>query len=172
MGRGNVCTTGKYEGLYYIDNDDLLVFTRIQDGGEPESKLSSKLTLQEMEAFEFDEELTRIRLEDIEQKIASGLMIRFPSFTACSRWVSDTQRAILENQLFYIAFEDNECSLAVELLQKEDEYLDITGLQCRHWQTYLRGIQDALLELFEFIHIRTSAWTSGTIWRAKSVKHI
>lgn len=24
MGRGNVCTLGKYEGLYYIDNDDFL----------------------------------------------------------------------------------------------------------------------------------------------------
>ena len=23
MGRGNVCVTGSYEGLFYIDNDDL-----------------------------------------------------------------------------------------------------------------------------------------------------
>ena len=25
MGRGNVCVTGSYEGLFYIDNDDLRV---------------------------------------------------------------------------------------------------------------------------------------------------
>jgi hypothetical protein len=167
MGRGNVRTVGKYEGLYYIDNDDLLVFARIWGGSEPESKLGSNLATAEMDAFELDEELTRIHLEDTEQEIVSGLTARFPSFTSCDRWVSKTQRAILENQLFYIAFEDNEWSLAVELLQKEGEYWDATGLQCRHWQTYLRGIRDTLLELFEHIHIRTGAWTSGTIWRGE-----
>ena len=28
MGRGNVCVTGSYEGLFYIDNDDLRVYRR------------------------------------------------------------------------------------------------------------------------------------------------
>lgn len=28
MGRGNVCVTGSYEGLFYIDNDDLRVYSR------------------------------------------------------------------------------------------------------------------------------------------------
>ena len=28
MGKGNVCTQGKYEGLYYIDNDDIHVYRR------------------------------------------------------------------------------------------------------------------------------------------------
>ena len=31
MGRGNVRVTGQYEGLYYIDNDDLICF-RPKDG--------------------------------------------------------------------------------------------------------------------------------------------
>ena len=31
MGRGNVCVTGSYEGLFYIDNDDLRVYRK--DGG-------------------------------------------------------------------------------------------------------------------------------------------
>lgn len=29
MGRGNVCTFGKYEGLYYIDNDHIHVYRDI-----------------------------------------------------------------------------------------------------------------------------------------------
>ena len=33
MGRGNVCVTGKYEGLYYIDNDHFHVYRR----DEPDS---------------------------------------------------------------------------------------------------------------------------------------
>ena len=28
MGRGNVCVTGPYEGLYYIDYDDVDVYRR------------------------------------------------------------------------------------------------------------------------------------------------
>lgn len=28
MGRGNVCVTGSYEGLFYIDNDDLRVYRK------------------------------------------------------------------------------------------------------------------------------------------------
>lgn len=28
MGRCNVCVTGPYEGLFYIDNDDLRVYRR------------------------------------------------------------------------------------------------------------------------------------------------
>lgn len=31
MGRGNVCTLGKYEGLYYIDNDHIHVYRDSED---------------------------------------------------------------------------------------------------------------------------------------------
>ena len=37
MGRGNVCVTGPYEGLYYIDNDYVSIYFR-EDGGEFEQK--------------------------------------------------------------------------------------------------------------------------------------
>ena len=45
----------------------------------------------------------------------------FPSFsrTGADVWIDRTRRAILENTLFCVAVEDNEWSVAVELLQEE-----------------------------------------------------
>lgn len=38
MSRGNVCVTGKYEGLYYIDNEDFHVYRKDDsDAEEPET---------------------------------------------------------------------------------------------------------------------------------------
>ncbi len=162
MGRGNVRVTGAYEGLYYINNDDLFVFTSLNEHGESETKLLGELTAEELERYEFDNFQTRIRQDNVEEEILCGMQARFTSLEPCGRWISRTQKAIMENNLFYVALEDNEWSLAVELLQKEDDYANITGLQSRHWQAYLQGIRDILLGLFERIHIYAGPWTSGT----------
>ena len=48
MGRGNVCVTGRYEGLFYIDNDDINVYRRDDpDGDGPEHRL-----LRDLDYFE------------------------------------------------------------------------------------------------------------------------
>ena len=56
----------------------------------------------------------------------------FPSFSRVSgeQWVRDgaygdmNRRLIMESGLFYVAVQDNEWSLAVELIQKESPYDD------------------------------------------------
>lgn len=46
MGRGNVCVTGSYEGLFYIDNDDLQVWRKDgPDGKEPEIRMMADISL-------------------------------------------------------------------------------------------------------------------------------
>ena len=76
------------------------------------------------------------------------------------------RRAILESSLFYIAIEDNEWSMAVELIQKEDPYDNhLNGLQKRHYQSYLDGIKKCLLNRLPSIGRYTGAWTSGVIKR-------
>ena len=47
MGRGNVCVTGSYEGLFYIDNDDLRVYRR----NDPHAK-EEKTSLQRDLSYE------------------------------------------------------------------------------------------------------------------------
>ena len=68
----------------------------------------------------------------------------------------------MESGLFYIAVEDNQWSLAIELIQKEAPYDDhLSGLQGLHFRRYLDGMKTCLLERLPSIGIRTGAWTSG-----------
>ena len=60
----------------------------------------------------------------------------------------------------------NEWSYAVKLIQKEcwyDNHLE--GLQKKHYQNYLEGIKNILLEIFPEIGCYGGAWTHGTITR-------
>lgn len=86
--------------------------------------------------------------------------------------LGNERRVILENELFYICVEDNEWSLAVELVQK-DSYSDcesawMAGLQKRRYREYLDSMKKALLARLPSIGIRTGAWTSGTITREEA----
>lgn len=63
-------------------------------------------------------------------------------------------RAILESRLFYIAVEDNEWSMAIELLQKKDPCDNhLLGLQKRYYQRYLNGMKKCLESSAEHRHI-------------------
>lgn len=168
MGRGNVRVTGQYEGLYYIDNDDLICF-RPKDGpavGDDEHRLLRDVPADQMDEWEYDDITTEWWQGDVEEELKAAIRKRFPSFKDADDWISGTQRAILENNLYYVVLEDNEWSLAVELIQKEDPYSErLRGLQAGLYQKYLDGLREALFEQFEKLHIRTSALTSGTIRR-------
>lgn len=177
MGRGNVCTTGKYEGLYYIDNDHFHVYRRnVQFGGEAEVRLMGALSYEELTGpdWSYDERLTTEEMDDILECFISSFTKAFHCFErpAKETWRTEpgfggrTRRILLESKLFYIALEDNEWSLAVELLQKEDPYDDhLSGLQGRHYLKYLDGMKRCLLERLPGIGTYCGAWTHGTISR-------
>jgi len=69
MGRGNVCVTGSYGGLYYIDNDYFHIYRRdIPDNaGECESKMLGELNAPELNdgGWRIDEEETRDNQRDL-----------------------------------------------------------------------------------------------------------
>lgn len=184
MGRGNVCVFGKYEGLYYIDNDDIHVYRRDDHfADEPETTLLKELGSADINAgkWVYDEVGTMEEERDILECFIGSFTRMFPSFRRMEkdRWVRNgwygdfCRRAIMENGLFYIAIEDNEWSVAVELLQKgntyEDGYLSddgrLLGLQAKHFQRYMDGIKECLLERLPSIGTRTGPWTSGVIRR-------
>lgn len=178
MGRGNVCVTGKYEGLYYIDNDDFHVYRRDEPDSDEEfeTRLLKNLSYQELTGGEwsFDEWGTREEESDILECFIEGFTRMFPSFERPTKdtWLTEpgfggsSKRVLLESKLFYIALEDNEWSLAVELLQKGDPYDDhLSGLQGRHHLNYLDVIKRCLLEVLPGIGTYKGAWTSGRITR-------
>lgn len=174
MGRGNVCVKGPYEGLYYIDNDHIHVYRRSDDFSDwPEPRLMGDLDYGELTSGEwtYDEEGTMIEQEDIEECIIAGFTVMFPSFRRPEkeRWLGRDTRVLMESKLFVIGLEDNEWSMAVELLQKEDPYDNhLEGLQKRHYQRYLDGLKKVLLERLPSIGTYTGAWTSGTLTREEN----
>ncbi len=169
MGRGNVCVSQPYEGLYYIDNEHFRSYVRENPGYESEVRLQCDLDYDEMTGGEWHEDytLSEVELDDILECCIEELKAKFKSFvrTGPSEWISRTRRAILENKLFYVCVEDNEWSVAVELIQKETPYGEswMENLQSRHFQRYLDGIRDSLLERLPEIGTYAGAWTSGRI---------
>lgn len=177
MGRGNVCVYGKYEGLYYIDYDDIDVYRRDEPDAEyPEVRHRSELTYEDVTGNEwlYDDWGSAEELDYAIETFIDSFTKRFASFGRCksNTWLrcgaygAFSRRAVLENELFYIAIEDNEWSLAIELLQKEDPYDNhLEGLQKRHFQRYMFGMRDALMEQFESIGTYAGWWTHGIIRR-------
>lgn len=178
MGRGNVCVTGPYEGLFYIDNGDIHVYRRDDPmAEEPEVRLMRDLDYAELTSGDwlYDEWGTGEEQDDIEECFIDAFTRRFASFSRVepNRWAKNgpygdpSRRVIMENKLFLVAVEDNEWSLAVELIQQETPYDDhLAGLQKRHYQKYLDGIRDALFERLDSLGTYGGAWTSGTIKKA------
>ena len=127
MGKGNVGVAGAYEGLFYIDNEDFHVYRRNDDLDDwPETRLMRDLDYAELtgDGWLFDEEGTANEEDDVLECFKDDFCRRFPSFqrTEPDTWIRNgaygnlCRQVILENGLFYVCVEDNEWSLAVELL--------------------------------------------------------
>lgn len=170
MGRGNICPDGKYEGVVYVDYDNVLCYTKKDDS---EQRLLKDISYEEMPEFEFDDDASQLLLDEYRTNLVNEMMRRYPSFEEPNQtWMPNHRngKVILENKLFYIIVEDNEWAEAVELIQKESEYgdVDLSGLQKQHYRHYLDAIQDILLEQFGEVGIYTGPWTSGKITKGES----
>lgn len=149
MGRGNVCVSGDYEGLYYVDWDNFSSQYENEDGN-----------------VVIDYDLQREEWEDSLSEFTNEFKKKYSSFTDCNEWISREEKAVLENSLFYIAVEDNQWSVAIKLIQKEQDYYsrgNINNLQSRLYKIYLEGIKDCLFKQFDELGIYSGPWTSGTI---------
>lgn len=142
MGRGNVCCNGDYEGLYYVDYDDVF------HTNENPISYGTESGLEDFYLQDFINELK----EDLKSKIKS--------FDDCDNFVGDAQ-AILENGLFYIVLQDNDWSVAVKLIQKNDNGLK--ALQKKNYKKYLNKIKECLFDQFEIIHEYAGPWLSGIL---------
>lgn len=166
MGRGNCCVTGKYEGLYFVDNDDLCVYRPVgsTDAEEPELRLRRTIPFEDLAEWEYCDGDTEWLEQEVIEELMDDLIEKFPSLSRCDEWITRERHAILENKLFYIALEDNEWAMAVELIQKENDYDDrLLPLQKRHHENYLKGIKNALFNQFDTLGTYCGAWTHKTI---------
>lgn len=166
MGRGNVRVFGKYEGLYYVDCDFINVYSCANEAGEPQEVRGCEVKAEDFRSYTYDELLSDITYQDFMGTFTADFMKNYKSFTSCDKWITRDRHVILENNLFYIALVDNEWSIAVMLLQKEQSSLE--GLQAKHYKGYLEGIKQCLFKQFDTLGIYAGPWTSGIIRRQES----
>ena len=172
MGISNCCVFGKYEGLYFIDYDDIHVF-RHKDcdlDGSAEARFLRDLDYGELTGGDwiFDDLATQFVQQEVLDSFTSDFLRMFPNFskTCPDLWISRSQKAILESPLFYLCLEDNNWSLAVELIQKEPpQGRSYAALQARCYQRYLTGIARCLLNHLPTILSPTpSSSLTGSRW--------
>lgn len=175
MGRGNICVTGEYEGLFYIDNDYLHVYHRNCDDmsdfeSECEFRYLGELGTEDMSSGEwsFSQMDSEEELNGILEHLASKMKQRFKRFRNADYWIDD-KRVFLENELFCLCVADNEWSAAVILLQKDHWNRNVQHLHGRYYQTYLDAIQRILLEIVPEICTYAGPWTHGVIKREVAV---
>lgn len=164
MGRGNCCVFGKYEGLFYVDNDDLWIYHHKDNTDE--TKLLKDVPYGELDTiWQYDEIESDLTYQEFIDQFTDDMIARFPSFESCDEWMKSKRdlHIRLKNKLFYVCTEDNEWSIAVELIQIDDDRL--AGLQAGLYQKYLDGIRDCLFNQFQSLGTYGCAWTSGTIYR-------
>ena len=88
MGRGNVCVTGSYEGLFYIDNDDLRVYSRnAPHAKEEETSLQRDLSCEDFSSGEWllDEIGSSYEEEDVLECFCTELRKLCPQLPACGQ---------------------------------------------------------------------------------------
>lgn len=151
MGRGNACVFNNYEGLFFVDWDNF--------SNQYENANGELITDYDLQREEWENSLSEFK---------SDMKNKFKSFLDCKKWINNEEQAILENSLFYIVVQDNEWSMAIKLIQKEQDYYskgNITNLQAGLYSRYLNGIKECLFNQFEELGTYSGAWTSGRIKR-------
>lgn len=101
MGRGNICPDGKYEGVVYVDYDNVLCYTKKDDS---EQRLLKDISYEEMPEFEFDDDASQLLLDEYRTNLVNEMMRRYQSFEEPNQtWLPNHRngKVILENKLFY-----------------------------------------------------------------------
>ena len=158
MGRGNVNVHGEYEGLYYVDRDylDCFISKYADDNGDYQFKMLGDMDATDFDNFDYDYDLSDMNYNDFIVAFIENMEKRFDSFIS----TGNNFGIVMENSLFEIKIVDNEWSYAVELIQKENEYDNcLSGLQKKHYQNYLNGMEDILLTMLPEIGCYGNAWT-------------
>ena len=114
MGKGNVCVSGPYEGLFYIDNDYTNVF-RHEDNCE-DTVLQKDLSTEALSSDDwlFDDEGSANELDDVLECFMENFTRRYPGFARVNqvKWLGRDVRVILESSLFYIGVVDSDWAYA------------------------------------------------------------
>ena len=116
------------------------------------------------------EDESNLSIQCILKGIFDDFSHKFTSFTESSDSMVE-----LESPLFTIEVEDNEWGLAIKLLQKEQSYYvkgNWSALQHRHYESYLKGLQECAFNYLDEIGLYGGPWTHSTLTKDEFHKQL
>lgn len=158
MGAGNV-NVSLNDGLFYVHYDSVNVY---------KNKRNKSIICQRKDIprgqekdFVFDMGLSQQNYDVWLEAFRQKLMKRYPSYRRVDRYTKRDQRIVLENNMFFVAIEDNEWGFAVELISRTK--YPYPQFQKHLFPHFFKGLKETLLNLTETIYIRSGSWTTQAV---------
>lgn len=150
--------------LYYVDYDLMNVY--VNKNNQSDIKIGKDpIALANPDVYIFDETLTQTRYDRFKEKFIKEMQTRYKSLKPVSKTVKGVHH-LLASDLFIIAFEDNNWSIGIELLNNPK--CKDTTQQETLLPTMAKSMRDILLDLTGEIHTRTGSWSTEIIDKAKA----
>lgn len=161
--RHNV-TVGLNDTVYYVDYTKMDVYEH-KTTHEIVTAADDKY-IKHPDNYQYKQDLTQLKFDNFKSAFIKAMQAQFPSLKAVDKTVRGVHY-LLENNMFQIGFEDNDWSVAVELIQKKCKN---PGLQANLYPSFSTGMRDILITQVGEIHLRTGSWTTDTIDKQKATQ--
>ncbi len=141
--------------LYYIHLDAFSVYVNKKD------RSKTKVGTQKFnkDDYEYDEILSQYRYITFRDKIQQHFVKYSPLFTIDSEMVGHGRRRILMYPTLNIVLEDNDWSIAVELLYNETHVKKITDAERNVFNTIDEELRRYLLKTTSAVYTRDGSWS-------------
>ena len=148
----NVSVNPDREALFYVDYSHMDVYVNVNDSNDVKTNNDPAIA-QNPDVYRFDDTLTQARFDSFKKQFVKKMQDKFKSLKPHDI-----------NDMFIIAFEDNDWSVAVELL--ENPKSKNPNLRPNLFPNFQKGMRDILLDLVGEIHIRTGSWSTQKMTKA------
>ena len=139
-------------GLFYIDYKDIFIYNKPNDS---ELLKEKDIMPDEFNNYEFNQDASQAYYNNCIDKLADSMSKKFTSISKIDK--TDKKKHIIAgNQLFEIALEDNQWSIAVQLLPVKKAN---KGLQKQMYYAFLHGLRESLFEQFNTLYVRNGSWS-------------
>lgn len=155
MGKGNI-HAGTHDTVYYVDYDNIYTY---ENKSTQETRIGKDIAVNEMDDYDFCDDLTQENYNRLIEELREHMCRIKDQFQPADAMVSRTRRIIAETDTFFLGVEDNQWSLAVELLWRKDYDADKQHM----FEANRKEMLGFLLERFGSVGYRTSSWTHGVI---------
>lgn len=158
-GKQHNITVDVNDVLYYVDYDLMNVY--VNKNNSSDIKIGKDpIALANPDIYVLDEILTQTRYDRFKEKFLKEMKSKFADVKSVKKTTKGVHH-LLQNDIFIVAFEDNNWSIGIELLcnPKYDDKESQPSLVADAGKI----MRDVLLDIVEEIHVRTGSWTTCKI---------